>query len=112
MRADIEPRVDLDAVDLYGLSEVIGPGVAVRVHRNARTAPVIWEDHFYPEIIDPETGAVLARRRAGRARLHVAHQGSAADHPLSHARPDAAAAADRAVDAPHGEDDRPHATTC
>jgi len=58
MRADIEQRVDLDAVDLYGLSEVIGPGVACECVE-AKDGAVIWEDHFLPEIVDPETGAVL-----------------------------------------------------
>jgi phenylacetate-CoA ligase len=58
MRADIEARLDIDAVDLYGLSEVIGPGVAGECVES-KDGPVIWEDHFYPEIIDPETGVVL-----------------------------------------------------
>jgi phenylacetate-CoA ligase len=48
----------LDAVDIYGLSEVMGPGVASECVET-KDGPVIWEDHFYPEIIDPETGAVL-----------------------------------------------------
>jgi len=55
MRADIERRADIDAVDLYGLSEVIGPGVAAECVEG-KDGPVIWEDHFYPEIIDPDTG--------------------------------------------------------
>jgi phenylacetate-CoA ligase len=58
MRAEIEQRAGLDAVDIYGLSEVIGPGVASECIES-KDGPVIWEDHFYPEIIDPETGAVL-----------------------------------------------------
>ncbi len=58
MRAEIEARLDIDAVDLYGLSEVIGPGVACECVES-KDGPVIWEDHFYPEIIDPETGAGL-----------------------------------------------------
>ncbi|MBN8508990.1 MAG: phenylacetate--CoA ligase [Burkholderiales bacterium] len=58
MRHDIEVRAGLDAVDIYGLSEVMGPGVANECIE-AKDGPVIWEDHFYPEIIDPETGAVL-----------------------------------------------------
>ncbi len=58
MRTDIEQRLDLDAVDLYGLSEVIGPGVACECIE-AKDGPVIWEDHFLPEIVDPDTGAVL-----------------------------------------------------
>lgn len=58
MRAEIERRAGLDAVDIYGLSEVIGPGVANECIE-AKDGPVIWEDHFYPEIIDPLTGEVL-----------------------------------------------------
>ncbi len=58
MRTEIEQRGGLDAVDIYGLSEVIGPGVASECIES-KDGPVIWEDHFYPEIIDPVTGAVL-----------------------------------------------------
>jgi phenylacetate-CoA ligase len=58
MRQDIEDSAGLDAVDIYGLSEVMGPGVANECIET-KDGPVIWEDHFYPEIIDPETGDVL-----------------------------------------------------
>jgi len=58
MRHDIEVRAGIDAVDIYGLSEVMGPGVANECIE-AKDGPVIWEDHFYPEIIDAETGVVL-----------------------------------------------------
>ena len=58
MRFDIEKRMGIDAVDIYGLSEVMGPGVANECIE-AKDGPVIWEDHFYPEIIDPITGHVL-----------------------------------------------------
>jgi phenylacetate-CoA ligase len=58
MRRDIERSAGIDAVDIYGLSEVMGPGVANECIET-KDGPVIWEDHFYPEIIDPETGAVL-----------------------------------------------------
>ncbi|QAZ38714.1 phenylacetate--CoA ligase [Methylibium sp. Pch-M] len=58
MRQEIEGRAGLDAVDIYGLSEVMGPGVANECIE-AKDGPVVWEDHFYPEIIDPETGEVL-----------------------------------------------------
>ncbi|MDO9093980.1 MAG: phenylacetate--CoA ligase PaaK [Rubrivivax sp.] len=58
MRRDIELSADIDAVDIYGLSEVMGPGVANECIES-KDGPVIWEDHFYPEIIDPETGDVL-----------------------------------------------------
>ncbi len=58
MRAEIQTRLGIDAMDLYGLSEVIGPGVACECIE-AKDGPVIWEDHFYPEIIHPETGEML-----------------------------------------------------
>lgn len=58
MRVAIEQRMGIDAVDIYGLSEVMGPGVASECVET-KDGPTIWEDHFYPEIIDPETGAVL-----------------------------------------------------
>src|SRR6186713_2537053 len=58
MRAEIEASFDMDATDIYGLSEVIGPGVAQECVE-AKDGLAIWEDHFYPEIIDPETGKVL-----------------------------------------------------
>jgi phenylacetate-CoA ligase len=58
MRRDIELSADIDAVDIYGLSEVMGPGVANECIET-KDGPVIWEDHFYPEIIDPDTGEVL-----------------------------------------------------
>jgi phenylacetate-CoA ligase len=58
MRHDIEVRAGIDAVDIYGLSEVMGPGVANECIET-KDGPVVWEDHFYPEIIDPETGEVL-----------------------------------------------------
>ena len=58
MRREIESKAALDAVDIYGLSEVMGPGVASECVET-KDGPVVWEDHFYPEIIDPDTGAVL-----------------------------------------------------
>jgi len=58
MRREIEERAGIDAVDIYGLSEVMGPGVAGECIES-KDGPVIWEDHFYPEIIDPDTGEVL-----------------------------------------------------
>jgi phenylacetate-CoA ligase len=58
MRLAIERRMGIDAVDIYGLSEVMGPGVANECVET-KDGPTIWEDHFYPEIIDPETGEVL-----------------------------------------------------
>ncbi len=58
MRAEIEASFDMDATDIYGLSEVIGPGVAQECIET-KDGLHVWEDHFYPEVIDPETGAVL-----------------------------------------------------
>jgi phenylacetate-CoA ligase len=58
MRRDIEAKAGIDAVDIYGLSEVMGPGVASECIES-KDGPVIWEDHFYPEVIDPDSGAVL-----------------------------------------------------
>jgi phenylacetate-CoA ligase len=58
MRREIEQGADLDAVDIYGLSEVMGPGVANECIET-KDGPVVWEDHFYPEIIDPQSGEVL-----------------------------------------------------
>ncbi len=58
MRAEIERSFDMHAVDIYGLSEVMGPGVAQECVET-KDGLHIWEDHFLPEIIDPETGAVL-----------------------------------------------------
>lgn len=58
MRLAIERRMGISAVDIYGLSEVMGPGVANEC-AETKDGPTIWEDHFYPEIIDPNTGEVL-----------------------------------------------------
>jgi len=58
MRREIEGAFGIQAVDIYGLSEVMGPGVAQECGV-AKDGPTVWEDHFYPEIIDPETGRVL-----------------------------------------------------
>jgi len=58
LRRELEARAGIDAVDIYGLSEVMGPGVASEC-LETKDGAVIWEDHFYPEIIDPESGAVL-----------------------------------------------------
>ncbi len=58
MRREVEEAFDMHAVDIYGLSEIMGPGVANECVET-KDGPVIWEDHFYPEIINPETGQVL-----------------------------------------------------
>jgi phenylacetate-CoA ligase len=64
MREEIESRCGLDAVDIYGLSEVIGPGVANECIET-KDGPTIWEDHFYPEIIDPASGQPVADGEMG-----------------------------------------------
>jgi len=64
MRKQIETTFGIDAVDIYGLSEVMGPGVANECIET-KDGPVIWEDHFYPEIIDPETGRSLPEGELG-----------------------------------------------
>jgi phenylacetate-CoA ligase len=64
MRRAIEDRMGIDAVDIYGLSEVIGPGVGNECIES-KDGPVIWEDHFYPEIIDPVTGEALPEGSKG-----------------------------------------------
>ncbi len=58
IRAEIEEKLGLKAIDIYGLSEILGPGVAIEC-LEAQNGLHIWEDHFLPEIIDPETGEVL-----------------------------------------------------
>lgn len=58
MRTAIEARLDMDAIDIYGLSEIIGPGVAQECIET-KDGLTVWEDHFYPEIIDPDSGKVL-----------------------------------------------------
>src|SRR5450432_33847 len=64
MRLAIEAKLDMDAIDIYGLSEIMGPGVAQECIET-KDGLTIWEDHFYPEIIDPETGTVLPEGAKG-----------------------------------------------
>jgi phenylacetate-CoA ligase len=64
LREELESRAGIDAVDIYGLSEVMGPGVANECVET-KDGPVIWEDHFYPEIVDPDTGMPVAEGRPG-----------------------------------------------
>lgn len=68
MRASIEERLGIDAVDIYGLSEVIGPGVA-QEFAASKDGLHLWEDHFYPEIIDPVSGDVLPDGQRGELVL-------------------------------------------
>lgn len=64
MRDEIEHKLGIDAIDIYGLTEVMGPGVACECIES-KDGPVIWEDHFYPEIINPDTGEVVADGEEG-----------------------------------------------
>jgi phenylacetate-CoA ligase len=64
MREEIQRRMGLDAIDIYGLSEVMGPGVAQECVET-KDGLTIWEDHFFPEIIDPATGEVLPDGKPG-----------------------------------------------
>jgi phenylacetate-CoA ligase len=68
MRSEVQATLGIDAVDIYGLSEVMGPGVASESVQT-KDGPVIWEDHFYPEIIDPDTGEVRAEGEEGELVL-------------------------------------------
>src|SRR5581483_7150724 len=68
MRAEIERRFNIAALDIYGLSEVQGPGVA-QERADARGSLTVWEDAFYPEIIDPQTGAILPDGETGELVL-------------------------------------------
>ena len=68
MRHEIETRCDMSAIDVYGLSEIIGPGVACEC-AETKDGLHLWEDHFYPEIVDPATGAVLPDGEPGELVL-------------------------------------------
>jgi phenylacetate-CoA ligase len=68
MRGQLEATLGIDAVDIYGLSEVMGPGVASESVAT-KDGPIIWEDHFYPEIVDPQTGEVCADGEEGELVL-------------------------------------------
>jgi phenylacetate-CoA ligase len=68
MRAEIERRMGLQALDLYGLSEVMGPGVGQEC-ADSRDGLTVWEDHFFPEIIDPENGRVMPDGEPGELVL-------------------------------------------
>ena len=71
MRTELEATLAMDAVDIYGLSEVMGPGVAQECVET-KDGLHIWEDHFYPEIVDPDTGEVLPDSVLAEIRGHDA----------------------------------------
>ena len=85
MRDEIEARFGLVAMNHYGLSEMMGPGVA-QERADARGALTLWEDHFYPEVIDPATGAVLPDGEEGELRSDGAQPRGHADCALSDPR--------------------------
>ena len=91
MRAQIEALLGIDAVDIYGLSEIMGPGVAVEC-LETKDGLTLWEDHFYPEIIDPRDRRRVAGGLVRRTRAHHVDQRSASGDSLSHARSHAALA--------------------
>ena len=68
MRSELEERLGLEALDIYGLSEVMGPGVAQEC-ADSKDALTVWEDHFFPEIIDPASGLPVAEGEAGELVL-------------------------------------------
>jgi len=68
MREEIEDALGVDAIDVYGLSEIIGPGVSIEC-AHAQDGLHVWEDHFYPEIVDPDTGDVLPPGEEGELVL-------------------------------------------
>ena len=68
MREEIEEALDVTAIDVYGLSEIVGPGVSIEC-AEAQEGLHVWEDYFYPEIIDPETGEVLPEGEEGELVL-------------------------------------------
>ena len=84
-RGDSRQRTGMSACDIYGLSEVIGPGVSYECWN--KDGLHVNEDHFLVEVVDPQTGRARARGQGGRAGLHLAHQGGGAGHPLPQRRP-------------------------
>jgi len=73
MRQEIEDRLGIKALDIYGLSEIIGPGVAMEC-AEGRHGLHVFEDHFIVETINPETGENVPRGEAGEAGLYLPHQ--------------------------------------
>ena len=84
MRREIERRLHIKAYDIYGLSEIIGPGVSFECE--AQGGMHINEDYFIPEIINPDTGEVLPAGEQGRTCVYDADKGGASAHPLQDTR--------------------------
>lgn len=107
MRAEIEERAGIDAVDIYGLSEVMGPGVAMECV-DTKDGPTIWEDHFLPEIIDPVTGEPVGDGEEGELVFTSLSKTGDAGVALSDTGPDPSVARHiPAVVPADGEDHRP-----
>ncbi len=68
MREEIERRLDVNGIDLYGLSEIVGPGVSIECHE-AQDGLHVWEDRFYPEVVDPATGEPVEEGEEGELVL-------------------------------------------
>ena len=92
-------------MDIYGLSEVMGPGVAQECVET-KDGPTLWEDHFYPEVIDPDSGEVLPEGSFGELVLTALTKRGAGD-PLSHPGLDPAVAGHGPNDAPNPAGHRP-----
>src|SRR5437899_11206077 len=101
MRQEIERRVGLAAVDIYGLSEVMGPGVASECVET-KDGLHVWEDHFYPEIVDTVTGLPVADGERGELVLTTLTKEALPARPLPHAGSHPPPPRDRAHDAPDG----------
>jgi len=102
MRSEIENAFDMHAIDIYGLSEVIGPGVSMECVES-KDGLHIWEDHFYPEIINPDTGELVADGELGE----LSDQRSIPNHPIPHKRLNSPATGNCTINAAHGKNNRP-----
>ena len=110
MRKEIESRMGIDAVDIYGLSEVMGPGVAQECIET-KDGPTIWEDHFYRKSFTRNWRS-LARWRRRRTGIYQPDQRSITYYSLSHTRPHPLAARHCAHYASHGQKSPVVAMTC
>ena len=104
MRTEIEARLNLTALDIYGLSEVMGPAVSMECP--LKQGLHLAEDHFIPEVIGPCNRGNTSRRRDRRARSHLRHQGGPATAALPHRRPDSPDPGTMRLRAHHGTDEQ------